>query len=922
MAAAETSIVDLTSTTTAIKESNSKLDYAAQASAKENKKTVDAIGTWAKSNEMKMDGLAMSNLSGDANQMNATVAALAANMESQEMGAGEMYDELKSMHIGLADAFEQQYNFDVERWRTEKEMLDEANRKKTEKAEGKEATDFSLDWNPLTIIAAVTGFIVGFFQGFFGPLGVLLKGWTVAIKNWFKAKGLALWKPLSTWFKNSFLNTWFKSFKAFFTPTVNKAMSMKHHTKIMNESGIMKIYKSIKAWFGKKLTFGWTKVSGLVKESTIGKWVAKAVKWFTTIVKFGWTSLANLVKKLTFYTKVKAWFTAKGFKMPNWQSVKALFAESKVARLFKSIKAFFSGGTGAVIPKIKALFMKSPIGVLINSIKGLFKTKPPGSGIMDDVTKLMTKLFGKGGVFNIFRKIGAAFGKIFFFVQIFMTLFDFYTGFVETEGNLLDKILGGLKAAFVGFFGGFMDLGIMLEDGIKWIIKKIAGFFGFDEDEVAASMESFSIFKPLKQMVTDIADWFVGLFDFSSFSAGLISMAKLIFLPFTALIDLVGFVWDWFMELFGWKDENAPADDRTLTTKLGDLLLGVWDWFMGIFGFDLAKSTPADDGQTVFGKLTGLLAGAWDWFLGIFGFGEGHSAHMPADDGQTVMGKLLGLVTGVWTWFKGLFGFSSPEDDADTVKGVGGFLKDLVDGVWGYFKKLFQFGSIGDVMKSYFNLLTFFPNIIKDAIAGVTSWLLGLFGFDEAAKTVANAQNFSLGDMIFNAIKNIWDWFKGLLDIDVASIAKGIPGAETLLSWMGDSAAEKNVEGMTKAGLMKSDEGTLDADQIVDIGKLQGMMKGMSLEGIKNMMMEMKEINESDMIGKGDEIANWEVVQKTLQEGAKLAALQKESNELSGSGSATTIIQDNSQNVSSSSQPIVIPTSDIAPGNSGNVLQQ
>ena len=225
-------------------------------------------------------------------------------------------------------------------------------------------------------------------------------------------------------------------------------------------------------------------------------------------------------------------------------------------------------------------------------------------------------------------------------------------------------------------------------------------------------------------------------------------------------------------------------------------------------------------------------------------------------------------------------------------------------------------------MKSYFNLLTFFPNIIKDAIAGVTSWLLGLFGFDEAAKTVANAQNFSLGDMIFNAIKNIWDWFKGLLDIDVASIAKGIPGAETLLSWMGDSAAEKNVEGMTKAGLMKSDEGTLDADQIVDIGKLQGMMKGMSLEGIKNMMMEMKEINESDMIGKGDEIANWEVVQKTLQEGAKLAALQKESNELSGSGSVTTIIQDNSQNVSSSSQPIVIPTSDIAPGNSGNVLQQ
>jgi len=288
---------------------------------------------------------------------------------------------------------------------------------------------------------------------------------------------------------------------------------------------------------------------------------------------------------------------------------------------------------------------------------------------------------------------------------------------------------------------------------------------------------------------------------------------------------------------------------------------------------------------------------------------------------DSVTMTLAKLLVGAWSWFKGLFGFSSPEDDADTVKGVGGFLKDLVDGVWGYFKKLFQFGSIGDVMKSYFNLLTFFPNIIKDAIAGVTSWLLGLFGFDEAAKTVANAQNFSLGDMVFNAIKNIWDWFKGLLDIDVASIAKGIPGAETLLSWMGDSKVDNEKEGMQKAGLMTTKKGMLDDDQVVDIGKLQGMMKGMSVEGIKDMFQNMKAINESDMVGKGDEIENWKMVQKTMMEGVKLAQLQKESNELSGSGSTTTIIQDNSQNQSNSSAPLVLPAADISPGNGQTQLQ-
>ena len=120
MAAAETPTVDLTSTTNSIKESNSKLDYAAEASAQENKKIVDSIGSWASSNSLDITNLAQTNLSGDTAQMNATVDALVASMDSQKMGSGQMYDELKAMHISLADSFEQQYNFDVQQWREEK----------------------------------------------------------------------------------------------------------------------------------------------------------------------------------------------------------------------------------------------------------------------------------------------------------------------------------------------------------------------------------------------------------------------------------------------------------------------------------------------------------------------------------------------------------------------------------------------------------------------------------------------------------------------------------------------------------------------------------------------------------------------------------------------------------------------------------
>ena len=59
------------------------------------------------------------------------------------------------------------------------------------------------------------------------------------------------------------------------------------------------------------------------------------------------------------------------------------------------------------------------------------------------------------------------------------------------------------------------------------------------------------------------------------------------------------------------------------------------------------------------------------------------------------------------------------------------------------------------ILKSVINVLTWFPNIIKDAITAVTSWLLGLFGFDDAAKKVADTSKFSIGDMVMNVLKKI-----------------------------------------------------------------------------------------------------------------------------------------------------------------------
>jgi hypothetical protein len=123
--------------------------------------------------------------------------------------------------------------------------------------------------------------------------------------------------------------------------------------------------------------------------------------------------------------------------------------------------------------------------------------------------------------------------------------------------------------------------------------------------------------------------------------------------------------------------------------------------------------------------------------------------------------------------------------------------------------------------------VTFLPNIIKDGLLLVTTWLLKLFGFDSAAEDVANAKKWTIGSMIVGVFKSvkkwlfgvfgfgtdeegkdkpiqikgakdfslvtmisdtmtkIWDWFKDLIDIDMMAIAKKIPGYDTFMSIFG-----------------------------------------------------------------------------------------------------------------------------------------
>ena len=68
--------------------------------------------------------------------------------------------------------------------------------------------------------------------------------------------------------------------------------------------------------------------------------------------------------------------------------------------------------------------------------------------------------------------------------------------------------------------------------------------------------------------------------------------------------------------------------------------------------------------------------------------------------------------------------------------------------------------------------MTFLPNIVYKGLTAVSSWLAGLFGFDDAAKSIANAGEFSLGDLVMKAVDAIVEWLSALLNFDIGGFFK------------------------------------------------------------------------------------------------------------------------------------------------------
>ena len=449
-----------------------------------------------------------------------------------------------------------------------------------------------------------------------------------------------------------------------------------------------------------------------------------------------------------------------------WTSIKTGFTALKTSMMTNIVTPIKDAVTNAAtkawqfmldIPtKLKALAVATKANVLVpvqNAVTGAagkvwaFMTKIPpalmalkvffASTFLPAVTAFMVPLLP---IIAIVAAISLA-------LYALWSAFEDAEKIFEETGSIGEALKVGISK-FMGTILGFIPA--MILKLVGWV----AGLFGFDDfkSKVDAIDPIQWISDTIKGLFDKVQVWFTQLFTD----------------PVGAIVSLVGGYLSIFTDFGGWVYRKA--------------LKPAIDWFGNLFGVtNASESLEAwvgdkikifkDFGGWVYEK---AIKPAIDWFNELF--------PDPVGAIKTLIGEYLTMFKdfGGWIyrkalkpaidWFGNLFGVTGVSESleawvADKIK----IFKDF--GGWVYDKA------------------------IKPAI----DWLGGLFTWGDSAGVTA-AGDFSLVQMIGDAITNIWEWFKNLFDIDVMSIAKKIPGVGKLISWFSsDSDKPISAESLAEA---------------------------------------------------------------------------------------------------------------------------
>ena len=188
---------------------------------------------------------------------------------------------------------------------------------------------------------------------------------------------------------------------------------------------------------------------------------------------------------------------------------------AQIKEMYTAVKTFLTEGEW--IKDIVSAF--KAVGQEFGKLKKLFSTLEEGEeavGIFGKIFGPLMEWFGKlkfiaEKFFSFGKVFGELLGKLALPLTIIMSAWDAITGFIDgfknTQGDLGDKIIGGLKAGFSkvvdGLVGGLLDL---LKNAVSWI----AGKLGFSN--VQKALDSFSFSDILTKIIGNTIDAIVGYF--------------------------------------------------------------------------------------------------------------------------------------------------------------------------------------------------------------------------------------------------------------------------------------------------------------------------------------------------------------------------------------------------------------------------
>ena len=433
-----------------------------------------------------------------------------------------------------------------------------------------------------------------------------------------------------------------------------------------------------------------------------------------------------------------------------------------LAAFFKELAVqikWFDKLTGGRLGKIFA-----PIGKFFDALDDIVKKAGTGRFLRGDTTKLfgrftetLTDIVGR--VKKIFRPIMRGARSL----KGFMAGFEPIAKFARGVGKILGRfflpvtILMTAWDAIKGAIAGYEDGGWLgaLEGGITGLINSV---IGFPLDLVKSGVEWL-----LKKVGWDEGAAVLAGFSFTD------SITKIV----GAFFDVIDKGVTWVKTLF----TDPVAALTALWTGIvgeGGLMDIIWapvdlavNWVMGLFGYEAKEGEEFSMRKLVLGAFTA----AKEWVTKLFSWAEETTPE--GEDGEwTLLGSILDAVKAPIRFIKDLFTFDSDFFEKGLLAQLGIVSAKLID-------------------------LVYWPlNLAINFVAG-------LFGWDE--DEMGEKKTWSVSQLVTDAITAIWEWFSNLLDIDVDTLIKSIPGAETLLGWFQSSDQDRALAEATESGLYDKD---------------------------------------------------------------------------------------------------------------------